>query len=294
MGGGTRVMPYNVGCFNSLSGLGVKTLEIKGYQEDSFFKKTAKFNLAGMIQKYESPGLKYNQILASKMCFNGGDIAVQIDSFSEHFGERIFDQLDFFEKVYFVGETKESSLRLKSSLKNIFPNMKFPNSLDLNIEDQSVDVVYAVSRQSDEETTECHLKSEIFRILKQKGILYLTCITKDYDDSIKQLYKEFDSTYKLNEGSVNQIKETKSSLKGYFPKMESNEYNFTMNITDSNDLITYILASASCEEIKLTIARKGLSNFRNFLLEKLEREGSIKIERHIELLTCFKETIQIS
>jgi len=287
-------MPYNVGCLNQLSNLNLGEMDVAFYQEKSYFKNTNKYDLAYMIQKYESTGLKYHQILASKMLFNGGEVAVQLNSFNEHFGVCLLEHLDFFKKVHFVGETKEISLRLKATLKALFPHMKFPSTFDFKIESQSVDAIYAVACHHYEESIRMYVMSEMNRILKNKGKLYLTHVTEGYDIAIEKLYKEFDPTYEIEEDRKAYVEETQLFLNHYFSNIEVNEFKSSMNITNADDLITHLLSENKYDKIKIMIARNGLSKFRSFLLTKIKNEGTIKLEKTVNLLTCYKEEIQLS
>jgi len=263
-------------------------MELSISKEKLYRKSPKSYSLADMVQKYETVSLGYPQWLAAKMILNGGEVALQLDSFYDYFGTQIFRYLDSFKEVRVVGETKQSSLKLKVYLKNMLPNVQFPASLSFYTEEQAVDAVYAVAGRGTSEFNQSKLISDILYTLKDQGVFYLTFIVKDYDVAIHQLYKEFDSSYTVVATESIEFLESKLYLGNYFNSIEVSDFTSTMAITNVDDLIAYILSDDKYDQLKVLIAQNGLSKFRNFLIEKIQTDGSLLVERQIKLLTCYK------
>lgn len=279
-------MPYSVCCLNQPSFL--ENIEISMLKEKPYLGSARRYCLAEMIQKYESVPLSYPQWLASKMIFNGGDVVLQLDSFNEFFGTQIFRYLEPFRQIRVVGQTKQSSLRIKAALKNVLPNIQFPTSLDFYTEQHAVDAIYAVARADKPSVIEPSLLSEVLFTLNNNGVFYLTFIIKDYDVAIHQLYKQFELSYTAESCEPIQFSESKLYLSNYFSSIEVNDFTSVMIITNADDLIGYILSDDKYSHLKRLIAQNGLSKFRNFLVNKIQEEGGLVVERQIKLLICYK------
>lgn len=279
-------MPYSVCCLNQPSFL--ENIDLSIGKEKLCLGSSKGYSLADMIQKYESVPLSYPKWLASKMILNGGDVVLQLDSFNEYFGTQIFRYLDSFRQIRVIGQTKQSSFKIKAALRNVLPNVQFPKSLDYYTEPHAVDAVYAVARTVNQGVIEPTFLSEVLFTLTNNGVFYLTCIIKDYDVTIHQLYKEFDCSYMMEARDSVEFLESKFYLSRYFNSIEVHDFTSTMSITCADDLIGYILSNDNYSQLKRLIAQNGLSKFRNFLANKIHEDGGLFFERQIKLLMCYK------
>jgi len=278
---GEIFMPYSVCCLKQP--FFTKNTDLSALDQELYLKSRINNSLTHLLHKCETDA-SYIHWLAEKASFNGGEIIVQIGALSKYFGSSIFKQLNYFKQVQIIGETKENCFKLKLMLKNIFPNVNYFDSLNLQIEDQSVDAVHTVVKQDEE--GEIKLLPDIFRVLNSNGVFYLTTIMEDYEIAIHQLCKEFNHAYQLQSKHQIHIDKRKLFLANYFSSIEVEEFTSHMKITNVDDLMVYILSEHQYDQLKAIILKTGLSKFRNFLENKMKADGAITIKMKIKLLTC--------
>ena len=121
--------------------------------------------------------------------------------------------------------------------------------------------------------------SEISRVLKADGALYattysqdnlkeLTDLLKNYDDTLSNSMEPFARAFGLENG--------KEQLYESFEEIEMINYIDSLEVTEAEPLINYIL---SFGRIKENINDENLREFKNYINDILDKDGKIKISK---------------
>lgn len=109
--------------------------------------------------------------------------------------------------------------------------------------------------------------SEIRRVLKDDGILYTTTVGNDHLKELQDIYRKYENDVKFsysNELSFT-LENGEKILNKYFGKIIQKRYIDSLEVTDINDLMDYIvsyneLPETICHEIYDTINKEILKN----------------------------------
>lgn len=131
--------------------------------------------------------------------------------------------------------------------------------------------------------------SEIYRVLKRKGVFYCSTYSSDHMKEVSDLVKEFDSRIVLSESHLYEkfgLDNGEEILKQYFDDIQKLEYPDKLVINETQPLIDYIL---SCHGNQNEIIGKRMDEFRMFLSRKVDEKGFIEITKNAGLFKCIKK-----
>jgi ubiquinone/menaquinone biosynthesis C-methylase UbiE len=140
--------------------------------------------------------------------------------------------------------------------------------------DQSFDCVIAnhmLYHVSDRRKT----LSEIKRVLKPKGCLYATTVSKKHMRERKILEKRFDVVSNSIFGSGNfTLENGRRQLAKFFRNIRIYEYKNELKVTNAEHLMEYILSMAR------PVSPEKISKLRNFAEKEISKKGFILITNH--------------
>lgn len=130
--------------------------------------------------------------------------------------------------------------------------------------------------------------SEINRVLIGNGAFYCSTYGKNHMKEITNICKEFDKRIVLSRNNLSDlfgIENGKEVLSKYFGTVELAMYDDYLLVNDSEALIAYIM---SCHGNQKEILKNQLDKFKNFLDNKINETGFIKITKEAGLFICKK------
>lgn len=250
------------------------------------------YDLVYMFQRYSLNPDSFIQWFIKKMNLTGNEVALELGCFSKSYWTHNLQYAQLFQKLYLVDEKIDNILLAKRILKkNSNINVTLHLSEGLDIENQTVDLAYSSN-------LDCYhpsLLSEAIRVLKDDGIFYYTHILEDYYASIYRLLEEYDFNLSIMRSLSRHLKpntqEVEQLLASTFSKIESSEYQAQWMVDNVDDLIGFILCDPEFKDIKNQIFTSGISKFRAFLQNKIERLGGISIMRRVIVISCTQKRI---
>ena len=129
---------------------------------------------------------------------------------------------------------------------------------------------------------------EISRVLKPNGVLYCSTYGSNHMKEITDIVQSFDSRINLSNHSLYDVfglENGESILKQYFTSVQRMDYQDSLEITEYNPLIYYIL---SCHGNLNEILGPRLSEFKEYIEELLQNDGKIVVTKQAGLFVCEK------
>lgn len=130
--------------------------------------------------------------------------------------------------------------------------------------------------------------SEISRVIVENGKLYCSTYGKNHMKEITEIVQEFDERIVLSRNNLSDlfgIENGKEVLLKYFSSVELAMYDDYLLVDDSEALISYIM---SCHGNQKEILKNQLDKFKEFLDDKIKKQGFIKITKEAGLFICKK------
>ena len=135
--------------------------------------------------------------------------------------------------------------------------------------------------------------SEISRVLKPEGALYATTyslnnmkeftdLLNNYDKNLYNPIEPFASAFGLENGQ--------EQLKKSFEEVEMINYIDSLEITETEPIVDYVLSFSS---IKGNIDRDSLEGFKDYLDDVLDKDGVIKISKDTGMFIAKKPKIKL-
>lgn len=192
-------------------------------------------------------------------------------------------------KVYLT-DISEGMLRdAKNKLKNIDYNFIFSkvDAQDIPYEDGYFDVVIANHMLFHVENRNKVLK-EIRRVLKSQGVLYASTIGNDHMKEIHELCSEYDERIDFSSKKFQDsfgLESGKKQLEDILQNVDVRVYDDSLIVTESKPLINYINSTIGNVQ---EILKDKEEVFRNYLDEKIERYGGIKISKRTGIFIANK------
>lgn len=254
------------------------------------------YDLVYMFQRYSLNPYSFIQWFIEKMNLTGNEVALELGCFSKSYWTHNLQYAYLFQKLYLVDEKIDNILQSKRILKkhsNI--NITLHHSEGLDIENQMIDLAYSSNLDLNLDHSKSSLLSEIIRVLKNDGTFYYTHIVEDYYASIYLLLEEYDVKLSIMQSLSRHLKpniqEAEQLLASTFSMIESSQYQAQWMVDNVDDLIGFILCDPEFKEIKNQIFISGISKFRSFLQNKIERLGGISIMRRVIVISCTQKRI---
>lgn len=129
---------------------------------------------------------------------------------------------------------------------------------------------------------------EICRVLRDEGILYCTTYGKDHMKEINEIVSSFDSRIKLSSNYLYDkfgLENGKDILSPYFKSVELKLYEDSLEITESQPLIDYIM---SCHGNQNELLGPRLIEFKLYVNELIATYGTIHVTKQAGLFVCKK------
>ncbi len=254
------------------------------------------YDLVYMFQRYSLNPESFIQWFIKKMNLTGNEVALELGCFSKIYWTHNLEYAQFFQKLYLVDEKIDNILQAKRILKKYSNvNMTLHHSEGLDIENQTVDLVYSSNLDLKLDCYHPSLLSEVIRVLKADGTFYYTHILEDYYASIYRLLEEYDLNLYVNQllsrHLQSNIQEVEQLLASTFSTIESSEYQTQWMVDNVDDLIGFILCDPEFKDIKNQIFKSGISKFRAFLQNKIEKLGGISVIRRVIVISCTQKRI---
>ncbi len=135
--------------------------------------------------------------------------------------------------------------------------------------------------------------SEIYRILKNKGIFYATTARKDSLKEIKELIMQYYSISIPTKQSISlfekfSLENGETQLKDFFEEVTSKIYPNKMKVTESKPLVDFIMSINDIIPGRTVLNEYQRLDFTNFIQEKIDREQNITISSDYGIFTCKK------
>lgn len=130
--------------------------------------------------------------------------------------------------------------------------------------------------------------SEISRVLVNDGKFYCTSYGKNHMKEITEICQEFDNHILLSRNNLSDLfglENGKEVLLNHFNSVDLIIYDDYLIIDDSEALIAYIM---SCHGNQKEILKNQLDKFKEFLDDKINKQGFIKITKEAGLFICKK------
>ena len=236
------------------------------------------YDLVYMFQRYSLNPESFIQWFIKKMNLTGNEVALELGCFSKIYWTHNLKYAQFFQKLYLVDEKIDNILQAKRILKkhsNI--NMTLHHSEGLDIENQTVDLVYSSNLNLKLDCYHPSLLSEVIRVLKADGTFYYTHILEDYYASIYRLLEEYDLNLYVNQLLSRHL--------------QSNIQEVEQLLASTFSTIEFILCDPEFKDIKNQIFKSGISKFRAFLQNKIEKLGGISVIRRVIVISCTQKRI---
>lgn len=125
---------------------------------------------------------------------------------------------------------------------------------------------------------------KIHAILKPDGIFYSSTIGQNNMIEMKELINEFTGTDNYSQvlGNISDrfsLENEKEQLEKYFSKVEKSEYIDSLEITDTMDLVNYVLSCNDLNPGVQVLPEEQKNDFKKFLDKKIDKNGSIHISK---------------
>jgi len=123
--------------------------------------------------------------------------------------------------------------------------------------------------------------SEIRRVLRIGGTLYCTTIGKRHLAELGESLSRIDKRIEFNRSAHGKftMQSGPSILARYLSQIEVREYEDSLEVTNAEDLIKYVMSSVGISNVGTYLEGEGLGILRENLLEEIRRKGCIKISK---------------
>ena len=128
--------------------------------------------------------------------------------------------------------------------------------------------------------------SEIRRVLKENGIFYCSTYGKEHMKEITEICQSFDSRVQLSNHKLYDVfglENGEEKLLNYFTNVERIDYIDSLEITESQPLIDYIM---SCHGNQNEILGPRLGEFKEYIEDIIKKNGCIHITKEAGLFKC--------
>ena len=129
---------------------------------------------------------------------------------------------------------------------------------------------------------------EISRVLKTNGVFYCSTYGKDHMKEITEICKQFDNRIQLSNHNLYDVfglENGEEILKRYFKNVKRIDYKDSLEITEVQPLIDYIM---SCHGNQNEILGPNLIDFKEYLEELLKKDDKIVVTKQAGLFICHK------
>ncbi len=129
---------------------------------------------------------------------------------------------------------------------------------------------------------------EIVRVLKGDGTFYVSTYGQSHMHEITDICKGFDEKIELSDKKLYEtfgLENGAEILSAYFSDVKQYVYQDSLEITDADDLVNYIM---SCHGNQNDILAGRLSEFKKYITSILQREGCIKVTKNAGLFIAKK------
>ena len=168
-------------------------------------------------------------------------------------------------------------------------NFNQADAQNIPYEDNSFDVVIAdhiFYHISDKQKA----LSEIKRVLKPKGYLYLSTIGKNHLIELRELLKEFKSNIVIAQSDFSEdfgLENGASQISNYFDGIELLMYDDSLIVSEIEPIIEYLYSTTG--NSKEVLVGENLKNFKKFIENKMKATGSIFITKETGLFKVYSK-----
>jgi len=130
--------------------------------------------------------------------------------------------------------------------------------------------------------------AEIYRVLKDGGVLYCSTYGKNHMKEITEIVQSFDASVKLSEHNLYNsfgMENGSEILSSNFVDIECYHYPDKLKVKDSQPLVEYIM---SCHGNQNEILGPRMNEFKDFVEGLLDERGYIEITKEACLFICKK------
>lgn len=130
---------------------------------------------------------------------------------------------------------------------------------------------------------------EIARVLKPKGILYCSTYSGNHMKEINELVHEFDASIELSEDTLYEnfgFENGQEILEKQFANVELRVHEDALVIKEASLLYEYIV---SCYGNQNEVIGNRLSELKQFLEEKIEERGEIRVTKEAGIYVCRRD-----
>lgn len=131
--------------------------------------------------------------------------------------------------------------------------------------------------------------SEIKRVLSKKGTFYCSTYSHRHMQEITELVQEFDSRIELSDEKLYKkfgLENGREILKPYFNKIVMHPYHDYLLVDEAEPIVQYIL---SCHGNQNEYLNDRYEEFKNFIQDKIEKQGALKITKESGIFICSDE-----
>lgn len=133
--------------------------------------------------------------------------------------------------------------------------------------------------------------SEIARVLKSSGTLYCSAYGPQHMKEITTLVQEFDPEVVLSSHELSErfgLHNGEAMLRNYFKDVKKVMYEDALEIREEKPLFDYIMSCHGNQSERLS---NRLEEFQNFLNERLQRDGVIRVKKEVGLFIAKEKKI---
>ena len=263
---------------------------------ESLSYQNHQYDLAYMIQRY-SLHLDSLTWLIQQMNLTGNEVALELGCFSKSYCIQDLKYAHLFKNLYVVDKKIDRLLPIKRMIKRFSPeNVEFHHSDKLEIKNQTVDIIYSSNLALRQDKFDLKLLLDSFHSLKKdEGTFYYIDIIEDYYASLYRLLLEYDKDLPLYSRLSKHLTvsdfDFKQFLNQNFSVIEENDYQDQLLVDNVDDLIGFILSDSEFNDIKGQLFSRGISKFRIFLQNKIDKLGGVMILRNVRLISCKQKRV---
>lgn len=168
-------------------------------------------------------------------------------------------------------------------------NFNKADAQNIPYEDNSFDVVIAdhiFYHISDKQKA----LSEIKRVLKPKGYLYLSTIGKNHLIELRELLKEFKSNIVIAQSDFSEdfgLENGASQISNCFDCIDLLMYEDSLIVSEIEPIINYLYSTTG--NSKEVLVGENLKNFKKFAQNKMQATGSIFITKETGLFKAYSK-----
>lgn len=264
-----------------------KRLGKEQYQDSSRFNARVYLNHKFRTNKYPWPLWVFDQFEKQEGCRvlelgSGTGMLWTVNA------ERIPKDWEVILSDYSQGMLDETRRNL-SAIEMKF-EYKIINAEDIKMPDESFDIVIAnhmLYHVSDREKA----LSEIKRVLKKNGVFYASTASVMNSHELWKLMKEFNHMHNQDSESVVKnfsLENGEEQLKKVFTDVELRNYANSLEITEVDAIVNYFLSLNDIKDGEVPLEQSRVSEFREFILEKMKPSGKISATSNSGMFICRK------